>query len=276
MARHGMMWAPLAVMVAALLLTACGGGEESGKATSTATPPAAGTGRATVTGTSPAPTGTGSAMSTATPRASASPLATPGRTAGPSTPAVPSPAPALGPRVDFDLNSADNGCPNDGANCSVGPIDECVSVTNVPGTTFDVDVVMTGLANGFSAFNYNVYFDDKTFAITKGIHADPTINLAMQSKGSDVADLSADLPTAPGSSPLSVGIVDWGTVETTPPFTQGVLGRYEFTVATGAASGLYDVHLEKPPLSAYLDQNGDEYVVDPITTGLIALGQECP
>jgi hypothetical protein len=181
--------------------------------------------------------------------------------------------------VDFDMDSSGNGCPNDGSDCTIGPIEECVSVANVPGTTFSVDVVITGLTNGFAAFNYNVYFPDTTLNLTRQTHADPLLNLPTQSTGSNVADLSESVQPEGQQftgSPHHVGILESGTSEATPPFTQGVLGRYEFTVAEGAVSALYDVTLERPPLSAYLDQGGESYRLDPVTTGLIALGQPCP
>jgi hypothetical protein len=180
------------------------------------------------------------------------------------------------------MDPAGNSCPSDGTDCTVGSIQECVSIPNVPGATFNVDVVVTGLSNGILGFNYNIYFSDANFTITAQTHDDPMVNLLARSAGSSIVEQSADLPNPPGMPPIlgpphRVMVLNWGTLETTPPFTQGVLGRYEFTVAAGATPGSYDVTLEKPPLSAYLDQDGSEYDIDPSpATGVIALGEACP
>ena len=273
MIRPKLVWMLPAAVVLVLSLGACGddGGpteaSPTAQATGLSTP-----GPATTARVSPSPVGTSSAAST--PAATAVVTPTVAQTASPPS--------ELGPRVDFDMDPTGNSCPNDGiTDCTIDFIDECVSVPNVGGTTFNLDVVITGLNNGFTAFNYNIYFDDQNFIIANQIHGNPLINLQMQSTGSQFIELSQDVPNPPGNqpyvgSPHHVGTGENDTSETTPPFTQGTLGRYELTVVEGAQSGLYDLTLEKPPLSAYLDQEWSEYRLDPITTGLIALGQDCP
>ena len=190
--------------------------------------------------------------------------------------------------VGFDMDPQStpaNTCPNDGVtDCTVGSVERCVFVPITPGTTFEVDVFVTGLTNGFLAWNANIDFPDTATPakLTLSSHVaevNPSVNLIAQSAGSAPLSFSERAPDPPGStepgSPHHAAVAEMGTGEDTPPFTQGVLARYEFTVGAGATSGLYALTLH-PEFVAMLDKNGTLYTIDLIGSGLLALGLDCP
>jgi hypothetical protein len=196
--------------------------------------------------------------------------------------------------VGFDMNpygSPANTCPNDGVtDCTIGSVQRCKLVPNTAGTTFDVDVFVTGLTNGFTAWNANVTFPDPNTAakLTLTSHVaetDTSVNLITQSAGSSNMSASEAVPDPPGSteagSPHHCGVTEGGTSEGVA-FTQGVLGRYQFTVGAGATSGYYGLTLPSVALSL-TDKDAGTYTVDEIWDynhdpqyGIIALGVRCP
>jgi hypothetical protein len=198
--------------------------------------------------------------------------------------------------IDMDpYNTPANTCPNDGVtDCTIGSVETCKHVDNVAGTTFDVDVFVTALTNGFHQWSANIEFPDPSTAadLTLSSHIaeiDAGVNLIMQSGGSAPFSSSESAPDPPGStdqgSPHHASAADIGTAEG-PGFTQGVLGRYEFTVdyeADGVGTpGYYSLTLP-PPFVGLTDQFAVLYTVDEIWDydftpqyGIIALGVPCP
>lgn len=270
---HRIVLALLAAMSIAILGAACGGGED--------TPPGA-------------PSGTAAAVSTVTPSEGGTPVpevtGTPTEPAETSTPVTPTETgtptgpggPSAGLVVGLDMDpfgTPANSCPgNDSEDCTLGTIERCKSVPNAPGETFTVDVFVQGLPQGFQAWSYNLEFPDSTspaqLTMIDQATTDPTVNLLVQSPESEPVEVSEDVPDV--ATPHYAGVGEFATSEDTPPFTGGVLGRYEFAVGEGAVSGLYDVELEPVILVTVLDKSGAQYTIDSIDNGILALGQECP
>ena len=191
--------------------------------------------------------------------------------------------------VGFDMDpfsSPANTCPGDGAHdCAVGTVERCVSVPNANGQTFTVDTFITGLPNGFQAWTHNLNFPDMTspakLTISAEVLIDSTVNLSAQSTGSTPIPAGDGVPDT--NSNHNVGVGEFLTSETTPPFTQGVLGRFTFTVGSGAISDIYGLTLDPTPISAYMDSDGFAYSIDQTWDfsfspeyGIIALGLPCP
>lgn len=165
--------------------------------------------------------------------------------------------------VDMDPYTvgAPNTCPGDSVNdCVVGPIERCVSVPNVPGTTFDVDIVVIGLWAGHSGWNWDLAFPDTTslakLTMTAQTEVNPWVNLISQSPGSAPTSLTEGVPDA--ASPHTAAAIDLGSSETTPPWTQGVLARMTFTIGEGATAGIYGFSFV-PGTYSVTDQFGGAY-----------------
>lgn len=197
--------------------------------------------------------------------------------------------------VGFDMNTTGNTCPGTGSgDCTLGAIDRCASVANVQGTTFDVDLFIQGLNNGFSIWIANIEFPDPIntnaeLTLLNSVENNTAFNLIVQSTGSIFVPGDENVPDPPGSTeagtPFHANGGEFGTFEGTD-FTRGVLGRYTFTVGAGATSGVYGLTLD-PAVSQYLQGSlngpGTPYTVDQIWDansspqyGVIALGVLCP
>jgi len=165
--------------------------------------------------------------------------------------------------IDMDpyTAGAPNSCPGDGLNdCFVGPIERCASVPNVPGTTFDVDVVVTGLWAGHSGWNWDLAFPDTTtpakLTMTSQTEVNPSVNLIRQSPGSTPMSLTEGVPDA--AWPHTAAAIDLASSEMTPPWTQGVLARMTFTIGEGATAGIYGFNFV-PGTYSVTDQFGRAY-----------------
>jgi hypothetical protein len=200
---------------------------------------------------------------------------------------------AQGPiTLAVDMNPAGNSCPNDGVNdCAVGPIDQCVSVPNAAGRTFEVDVVVQKLWNGLSAWSFALEFPDTLSGAkltmtdqVEGVAGNsPLVNLILQSPGSNPTSFSEGAQD--GVSPHVAGVADWLGPESKPPFTQGVLSRLTFQVGADASTGFYAFYFE-PGTYGVADESGapyaDVWVLDSKHPwpwgpkyGVLALGLPC-
>jgi hypothetical protein len=183
---------------------------------------------------------------------------------------------------------------------TVGTIERCAEVANTEGTTFQVDVVLdaipnfgAGRTNDLAGFDYDLHFPGGTANITAQTHWDGpagtvTILDRAAGSGSNISFTEA-VPDADGSH--QVVEADFGAAETGPG---GVLGRYTFTVQTGAASGVYYLTMDTvavgdadglevwdaPGDGVDKDQDGsvdEDILLDGAAGyGLVALGVACP
>ena len=182
--------------------------------------------------------------------------------------------------VGLDMDPAGNFCSGPAVDCTLGPIDDCISVPNTPGLEFSIDLFITGLTNGLAGWNENVNFPDSQVIVQAEDSASGGVVILAQSTGSVVTNLSEDVPDP--APPFHAAAVDLSTSETTPPFTKGVLDRLTLRVAPGATTGVYGLTLDGPPLAAYPDQDAHLYAVDQKwdasftpSYGIIALGVPC-
>ena len=183
--------------------------------------------------------------------------------------------------VGLDMDPTGNFCSGSGSDCTLGTIDQCIAVPNTAGYDFQVDLWVSGLGNGFEAWSDNLAFPNGQLIVQAENVANAGYILLVQTPGSSLVNLNEAVPDA--TSPHMAAVADFGTVETTPPFTRGVLDRLTLRVANGATPGVYSLTLTGPPLGAYVDKDGLEYVVDRIWDanfvpkyGLVALGTTCP
>jgi hypothetical protein len=192
--------------------------------------------------------------------------------------------------IGYDMDTAGNECPADGTDCSVGPIDACVSLN--PGDSLQFDVFLQGMPEGenFSAFDLKIVWGPPDWLdITERIHNSASVNLLVQILGSALIDMSPqELPVV--SSPLIISAVDFALPvgrydEANPPYTQGVLGRYSGQVAADTAPGLYALTLDSEFASVYKSSPEDLcelYGCDILDGnhspqyGLVAVGEDCP
>jgi len=199
--------------------------------------------------------------------------------------------------IDMDpYATTANSCSGDGVtDCTLGPIDKCVSVPATEGTTFEIDAYVDDLWFGHAGFNWDLDFPDTASGANLTMVnqiPDPlaggnaAINLILQSAGSGpLTDPSEPVPDA--LTPHVQGMADvFGTNEMTPPYTQGTQVRYEFSVGASATPGLY--YFSFVPLTVeVLNQHGLGYtmlgaginVLDANSTsqyGVLALGVACP
>lgn len=192
--------------------------------------------------------------------------------------------------VGYDMNTAGNECPADGTDCSVGPIDACVSVD--PGNSFQFDVFMQGLpeSEAIAGWDAKILWGPPDWLdITERTHVSTSVNVVVQIPGSQTLDLSPqDLPAV--SSPYITAVVDMAMPigrydEANPPYTQGVLGRYRGQVAADIEPGLYALTFDPTYLSLTntTPQNLCEAYVCEVLDGnhaprygLVAVGEECP
>jgi hypothetical protein len=201
--------------------------------------------------------------------------------------------------IDMDpYGSPANSCPGDGVHdCTVGSIEYCLPVPATEGTTFDVDGVVTGLWNGSTGWGWDLFFPDTAtgakLTMTKQVETDPLINLMPQSPGSGpIISLTDAVPDPPGpfsspGSPHMAAVVDFGTAETTPPWTQGVTSRMTFQVGAGAMAGVYGLSFNPDTygvvgedLITHMPEKYAEVTVLDYNSspqyGVLALGVPCP
>lgn len=192
--------------------------------------------------------------------------------------------------VGFDMDIAGNECPADGTDCSVGPIDACVSLN--PGDSLQFDNFMQGLPEGeaLSAWDTKILWGPPDWLdITERTHSSASVNVLVQIPGSAPLDLSPqDLPVV--SPPHITAVVDMALPiarydEANPPYTQGVLGRYRGQVAADLEPGLYALTFDSTylQLSNTTPENLCEAygceVLDGNHSpryGLVAVGEDCP
>jgi hypothetical protein len=191
---------------------------------------------------------------------------------------------AQGPIVlAIDMDPTGNSCPGDGVtDCTLGTIDRCVSVPATQGTTFDIDGVVKNLWNGHIGWNWDLAFPDSAGAakltLTAEILQNSAVNLIMQSAGSTPIFDGDNVPDA--TSPHGANMLDFGTAETTPPFTKGVESRMTFTVGAGATPGLYSFSIV-PGTYAVADVFATNYAAVKVLDSeddcaVLALGVACP
>jgi len=188
--------------------------------------------------------------------------------------------------IDMDPHAAPaNSCPGTGAaDCTIGSMEKCVSVSAAQYTTFDIDAFVQSLDNGHSGWSWRLAFPDTTsgakLTLTAQTELAAAVNLIMQSPGSAPVSQSDGVPDA--VSPHIGAAADFGTFETTPPFAQGVESRMTFQVGAGATPGLYGFSFV-PGTIAVTDFFAAAYpnvtVLDYNSTpkyGILALGVPCP
>lgn len=148
---------------------------------------------------------------------------------------------------------------------SLGSIEECRQVD--PGDSFDIDVFLDGIPSGrgLAGFNYIINFDNTRLEVTAYDHA---MLIASEPTYTPI-HLSEGVPCTDGE--LGVAVGDWGTAETNPPYTQGVLGRYTVHALAGAPSGQASLTLTTVEVT---DDLG-EYTVDVVTEAWIGVGEPC-
>jgi hypothetical protein len=218
-------------------------------------------------------------------------------------------AQAQGPiTVAFDMDPTGNVCPGSGntggTDCTIPSIDNCVQVAD--GASFDFDIVLQGLPSGRNYATPDFYigwsppspappvpysqFPMDRFTLNSRTLQTLGINLLVDDPGSGII-YDASIPVIPpphSSSPDRTFIADYGVAETSPPFTQGVVGRYNATVAGGTAAGIYglifDLSLASGgPVYVY-DEYSQDMCTDPGCTlldanvgrGLVAVNTPCP
>ena len=206
----------------------------------------------------------------------------------------------LGITVGIDMDPLDMQLPADSANsctgpgagpwpagqgtCTLGTIDRCVSVANVAGTDFKIDLFVQSLDNGWLNFNDNLNFPQGTVIEQADDVTTATVVLQAQSVGSAVINFGAATPDT--VSPHSVAVSENGTAEV-GAIAGATVARITMRVAPAAANGLYNLYLDGPPLGAYIDKDGSVYtlaqILDGGTGGLhvggygqVALGVACP
>ncbi|MGB6836920.1 MAG: hypothetical protein WBF66_04360, partial [Dehalococcoidia bacterium] len=136
--------------------------------------------------------------------------------------------------VGYDMNTSGNTA------TSLGAIDGCISVSSTSEDEFEVDIFLDGLAtDSVLGFGYDIVFPDWAVQLVAQDH----LMLTNAAPGSAGMDMSEAIPDA--SSPHLVTVVDTGSAEYNPPYSEGVLGRYTFKVLSTASAGVYALTLTK-------------------------------
>jgi hypothetical protein len=194
--------------------------------------------------------------------------------------------------VGFDMNTAGtpaNSCPNNGTNCTLGSIEECVDgIDSGDYVTFDVFLEDLPVGESILGFSYQINLTDLSDTlgpVDPYIHEDPIVNLIDQ-PGSSTLDFSDSAGTnIPGfdAAPGDMGAAEWNT-----PYTHGTLGRY--TVHVTAPDGIYRMTLGAVAIVndgandlCYSYEGGCQirdgnYFDDGLNSyyGIIAVGKLCP
>ena len=197
--------------------------------------------------------------------------------------------------VGIDMGTAGNTA------TSLGTVDVCARIDAGSSGAIDVfidNVLQVGhTSNVADLAGFNYFFTYPAgWSITAKNHLF-LINAAGGSSGSD--SLSTTVPDSDGSYTSVVS--DFGTAETNPPYTQGVLGRYTLSVPAGTSAGLYYLGLNSvriknsqlpakeqfdPPRDWGVGVNNDadgatdeDLIKDKLSTpiyGMVSVGQDCP
>lgn len=180
------------------------------------------------------------------------------------------------PEAGFDMVST-------GANTgtTLGFINPCVSVPNIPGTTFTIDSFLDAVPSGedLRLWNYGLGFPDN---VVKLITADYSASMTPTPPYVDASE-GAGAP-GPGAgddtiSPQSVSVSHPGAGPYTPSGTLGVLGRYTFEVLAGATSGTYYFYFS-PATASFQDGALNDWTSSvsfaTYGIGMLAVGTGCP
>lgn len=181
------------------------------------------------------------------------------------------------------MDPAGNSCPNDGTDCTLGTMEECVQVPSGGGPV-EFDVFLDNLPSGDSILGFRYHIGEKHDNVLGPITAiteqNPDVNLTEQ-PGSSTLGFSDPVGTLVPSFYASVA--ELGAPEYNPPYTQGTLGRYTLDT-TGLADGIYGLTLDTVILGS--EVSSDLCVLyscdiwdanaTPEPYGLIAIGQSCP
>jgi hypothetical protein len=122
-------------------------------------------------------------------------------------------------------------------------------VANGGTITFDVFVDDIPEAEDFAGFDYYVTWAPQnptgppTFNITSQTYTTAAVNLIAQ--GGGPFSIGTGVPNQ--TSPHHAVVGDLGAAETSPPYTQGVLGRYTAQVGPGMTPGVYDLDFSFGP-----------------------------
>jgi len=191
------------------------------------------------------------------------------------------------------------------SDCTITNINNCVQVSD--GDSFDFDIVIQGIPSGRNCAGNQFYlgwslpspappapylqFPMGSFTLNSRTLQTVGIDLLVDDPGSGPTII--DNSSNPGGvlpkpdSPDMTAIADFGTAETNPPFTQGVLGRYNVTVASGTAPGVYGLIFDLSgggPVNIF-DTGSADLCTDPGCTlldaatpgyGLVAVNTTCP
>jgi len=186
--------------------------------------------------------------------------------------------------VGLDMNPAGNSCPNDGTNCTLGPIDQCVEVPSGGGVV-EFDVFLEDLPYGESIWNWSADIDGWPGLFTGQDCLSGTIILTAQPGSQNLLGYPCGEPTYPypdDTPPHAVRSSEIAAAEYNPPYTHGALGRYTLDT-TGVADGFYGMTLDS--LQVVSDFGSDLCVnygcqiwdVDFVSThGVLAVGLPCP
>lgn len=155
---------------------------------------------------------------------------------------------------------------------SLGSIEECRQVT--AGQTFDIDTFLDGIPSGrgLAGFSYYLGFDASRLEIIGQQHTTTGVNLitAAPSSGSPAyIELNEGVPDSDGSH--TAVAADFGTTETNPPYSQGVLGHYTLRVLGGAPSGQASLTLTGVSVA----DDAGEVPVDVVTEAWVGVGEPC-
>ena len=151
--------------------------------------------------------------------------------------------------VGIDMDTTGNSCPQAvagvGADCTLGAIDQCVSVSVGASVTFDVFLddldLDSHLGHGYYLDGWPASGTDGTPPqITAAIHQGAPVLITSRA-GFSIIDFNETVPD--GDLPYDNSASgDLGTAEYNPPYTQGVLDRFTLDT-TGAAPGVYGLTL---------------------------------
>ena len=195
--------------------------------------------------------------------------------------------------VALDMDPTGNFCPGDGVNdCTLGPIDSCVSVAAGASFQFDVvldDLPLAPLGFGLVAIDFQLLWgaqvtppEPDVIDITARLPVSTLIHYLQQAPGS--SSTLNDAQALPRLLPPYVGSInDLGTEETNPPWTQGTGWRGALTVAAGAANGFYKLEFDAPYMwvGNSVPYNECETETPPgpgctLQNAVVAVGLSCP
>jgi len=201
--------------------------------------------------------------------------------------------------VAFDMDTTGNTCPGTGnaggTDCSLGSLDTCVSVA--AGDNIDFDVSIDDIPSGENLGGSNYYVGWPAGLLL-------TINSPVPSAGAGETTLGVnliadDLGSSPfyssstavpnAVSPHWLRVTDVGVAEANPPFTQGVVHRFNATVGAATPPGVYGLFFDQSASGGpvYMYDKDSAEVCGPSSTpcslldantghGLVAVDTSCP